>query len=85
MDPEPRKSADNRDVRVLSTFFTGRTVEKLADQLGHSDKEKVAYPSPISPSFMIVPLAFCLSRHVDLPDAGLAVVGSNSIFADVGV
>jgi hypothetical protein len=34
---------------------------------------------------MTVPLVFCLSRHVDFPDAGLAVVNSSSILADVGV
>jgi hypothetical protein len=59
-------------VRVLSTFLTGLTVEKLLISYDPVRKKK-ADPSPISPSFIIVPLVFCLSRHVDLPDAGLAV------------
>jgi hypothetical protein len=59
-------------VRVLSTFLTGLTVEKLRISYAIAGMNE-AYPSPISPSFMIVPLVFCLSRHVDLPDAGLAV------------
>ena len=41
-----------------------------------------AYPSPISPSFIIVPLVFCLSRHVDLPEAGLAVGDPDSILSE---
>jgi hypothetical protein len=31
---------------------------------------------------MIVPLAFCLSRHVDFPDAGLAVGDPDSTLSD---
>jgi len=31
---------------------------------------------------MIVPLVFCLSRHVDLPDAGLAVGDPDSILSE---
>jgi hypothetical protein len=59
-------------VRVLSTFLTGLTVEKLSISYVWA-RTKEAYPSPISPSFIIVPLVFCLSLHVDFPEAGLAV------------
>lgn len=59
-------------MRVLSTFLTGLTVEKLGVSYASARMEE-AYPSPISPSFIMVPLVFCLSRHVDLPEAGLAV------------
>jgi len=31
---------------------------------------------------MVVPLVFCLSRHVDLPDAGLAVGDPDSTLSD---